>query len=123
MPMVSVISFFQSPEVGDRCVRGGLGAHSPVTCLPRGHPSPGRRCPAASLSTCFQVQAPRGFQDQPDDAGFLTAGETEAALRREGGFGVLLLFNHRAKWGFPGVSDCKKPACNAGNLGSIPESE
>ena len=23
-------------------------------------------------------------------------------------------------WGFPGGSDCKESACNAGNLGSIP---
>ena len=93
-----------------------------MACLPCGHPALGRRCPAVSLFTCFQVQAPRGFQDQPDDAGFLTVGETKATLRPDRGFGVLVLFNHRASWGFPGVSDCKKHACNAGNLDSIPES-
>ena len=49
-------------------------------------------------------------------------GETKATLRPDRGFGVLVLFNHRASWGFPGVSDCKKHACNAGNLDSIPES-
>ena len=117
VPRVFVISFLHSPEVGDKCVRGNLGAHGPVTCLSCAHPSPGRKCPAASLSTHFQVQALRGFQDQPDGAGSLTKGETEVTLCADGGFRVLALFNHRASWGSPGVSDYKESACNSGNLG------
>ena len=88
-----------------------------MTCLSCAHPSLGRKCPAASLSTHFQVQALRGFQDQPDDTGSLTKGETEVTLCADGGFRVLALFNYRALWGFPGVSDYKESACNSGNLG------
>ena len=34
----------------------------------------------------------------------------------------LLHLTYKASWGFPGGSDGKESACNAGDAGSIPES-